>query len=223
MTIASDTTVGRLATKHAPATRVFERHGIDYCCGGDRPLAEVCREKGLDPGAVLEEIRAELEGADGPQVAWDEAPLGDLIEHILTAFHAPLAEELPRLEAMAHKVLEVHRDKDPERLGEVLSVYLALEAELQQHMMKEERILFPMVLHGQGAMAGGPITVMRHEHDEAAAALRRLRELTNGYEAPAEACNTWRALWAGLAALEESLHRHIHLENNVLFPRVLAG
>jgi regulator of cell morphogenesis and NO signaling len=90
-------------------------------------------------------------------------------------------------------------------------------------MVKEERILFPMIKSGQGAMAGGPISVMEHEHDSAGAALHRLRELTDGYEVPGEACNTWRALWHGLAALEESLQQHIHLENNILFPRSLAS
>ena len=88
-------------------------------------------------------------------------------------------------------------------------------------MVKEERILFPMIKQGQGAMAGGPVSLMKHEHDSAGAALRRIRELTKDYQVPPEACDTWRALWHGLAALEESLHQHIHLENNILFPRAL--
>jgi regulator of cell morphogenesis and NO signaling len=124
---------------------------------------------------------------------------------------------------MARKVVDVHRDKQPETLPELLSVYLGLKAELEQHMAKEEQILFPMIQSGQGSMATGPISVMEHEHDSAGGALRRLRELTSGYEVPAEACNTWRALWHGLAALEESLHQHIHLENNILFPRALGS
>jgi regulator of cell morphogenesis and NO signaling len=107
-------------------------------------------------------------------------------------------------------------------LSELLSVYVALKSALEQHMAKEEQILFPMIRQGQGAMADGPISVMEHEHDAAGAALARLRDLTNGYEVPGEACNTWRALWHGLAALEEALHQHIHLENNILFPRALS-
>lgn len=223
MSINVETKVGQLAAEHPLATRIFARHGIDYCCGGGRPLGEVCEKKGLDAGAVLEEIRAELETPDVSEERWDQDTLGDLIEHILFAYHRPLREELPRLASMAHKVLEVHRDKDPERLDGLLSVFLGLKAELEEHMEKEEQILFPMIKRGQGAMADGPISVMVHEHESAAEALRRLRELTRDYEVPAEACNTWRALWHGLAALEESLHHHIHLENNILFPRALRS
>lgn len=216
------TTVGQLATEYPLATRVFARHGIDYCCGGGRPLREVCARKGLDATRVLAEIRREIAGSDDGAERWDEAPLEQLIEHILTAYHRPLDEELPRLERMARKVVDVHGDKEPERLPQVLATYLDLKADLDQHMPKEEQILFPMILRGQGALAGGPIQVMEHEHDAVGALLRRLRELTDGYQVPAAACNTWRALWHGLAALEDSLHRHIHLENNILFPRAQA-
>jgi regulator of cell morphogenesis and NO signaling len=111
----------------------------------------------------------------------------------------------------------------PEVLPELLSTFLALKAELQGHFPKEEQILFPMILRGEGTLASGPISVMESEHESAGAALKRLRELTNDYEVPAEACTTWRALWHGLAELEGSLHRHIHLENNILFPRAVAG
>ena len=223
MKINPESTVGRVAAEHPLATRVFARHGIDFCCGGGKPLGEVCAGLGLDTAAVLAEIQSELAAPDPNEIRWDQAPLGDLIEHILEAYHKPLREELPRLEAMARKVVDVHRDKQPESLPELLTIYLGLKAELEQHMAKEEQILFPMIRSGQGAQTQGPISVMEHEHDSAGNALRRLRELTNGYEVPEEACNTWRALWHGLAALEESLHQHIHLENNILFPRALAS
>jgi regulator of cell morphogenesis and NO signaling len=223
MTITKDTRVGALAARHPLATRVFARHDIDYCCGGGRALDQVCQEKGLDIDAVLKELQAELATASAPEERWDEAPLRDVIEHILAAYHQPLAEELPRLELMARKVLDVHGDKDRERLTELVNVFTGLRAELEQHMAKEEQILFPMILQGHGAMADGPISVMEDEHDSAGAALRRLRELTDGYRVPEQACNTWRALWHGLAALEEAMHRHIHLENNILFPRALQG
>ncbi|HEU4366128.1 MAG TPA: iron-sulfur cluster repair di-iron protein [Candidatus Krumholzibacteria bacterium] len=223
MSIDIATTVGRLAAEHPLATRIFARHGIDYCCGGGKPLGAVCEEKGLEVERVLAEIQQEIATPGLSEASWDAAPLGDLIDHILAAYHRPLNEELPRLEAMTRKVVDRHGDKDPERFAELLSVYLGLKAELDEHMAKEEQILFPMIKRGQGGMADGPISVMLHEHEVAAAALVRLNELTNGYEVPAEACNTWRALWHGLAALEESLHQHIHLENNILFPRALAG
>jgi regulator of cell morphogenesis and NO signaling len=223
MSINTETTVGRLAAEHPLATRVFARHGIDYCCGGGRPLGAVCAEKGLEIEQVLAEISKEIATPGVSEISWDQAPLDDLIEHILVAYHRPLNEELPRLEAMTRRVVDRHGDKDPERFAELLSVYLGLKAELDEHMAKEEQILFPMIKRGQGAMADGPISVMLHEHDAAATALARLNELTNGYDVPAEACNTWRALWHGFAALEESLHQHIHLENNILFPRALES
>jgi len=154
--------------------------------------------------------------------AWGETPLRELIDHILSAFHGPLRHELPRLESLARQVLEAHGAEDPATLEEVNSTFLGLKAEMEDHMAKEEQILFPMIERGQGFMADGPIAVMEQEHDSAQRALRRLRELTNDYEAPVEADGTWKALCHGLAALEESLHRHIHLENDILFPRALA-
>ncbi|HET6350385.1 MAG TPA: iron-sulfur cluster repair di-iron protein [Candidatus Krumholzibacteria bacterium] len=223
MTIDMETRIGKLAAEHPMATRVFARHQIDFCCGGGRSLEEVCREKGIDASAVLEEIRTELKAPDKREDNWNEASLNDVIEHILVAYHRPLRDELPRLESLARKVLDVHGSKDPERFGELLSVLVGLNEELVSHMAKEEGILFPMIKQGSGALADGPIMVMEQEHQSAADALRRLRELTNDYQVPPEACNTWRALWHGLAALEDSLHEHIHLENNILFPRALAG
>ena len=222
MTLQNDTPVGQLATEFPLATRVFHRHGIDYCCGGGHPLHEACTKRGVNTETVLAEIRAELDAPAAPAQRWDQAPLEDLIDHILVTYHQPLKEELPRLLQMSAKVLQVHGDKDPETLSELNSVILALKNELEQHMQKEEQILFPMIRNGHGAMADGPISVMNSEHDAAGAALARLRELTDGYNVPEGACTTWTALWHGLAALEDSLHQHIHLENNILFPRALG-
>jgi regulator of cell morphogenesis and NO signaling len=223
MSVHLDNRIGQIATEHPLATRVFARHGIDFCCGGGRPLGEVCEERGLDARSVLAELEREIASPPADEVRWDEAPLDDLIGHILDAYHVPLQEELPRLEAMARKVVDVHRDKRPETLPELLEVYAGLKEELEQHMAKEEQILFPMIRRGRGAMALGPITVMEQEHLSAGRALQRLRELTGDYTVPEEACNTWRALWHGLADLERSLHEHIHLENNILFPRALGS
>ncbi len=223
MTFSIESTVGQIAAEHPLATKTFGRHGIDFCCGGGRTIREVCEAKGLDADSILEEMRGDLTGSDADPKRWDEAPLDDLIDHILTTYHRSLDEELPRLEQMARKVLQVHGERMPEVLPELLSTFLGLRAELQDHMMKEEQILFPMIRQGQGSRAGAPISVMEGEHDSAGEALRRLRELTGGFEVPEGACNTWRALWHGLAALEGDLHQHIHLENNILFPRALAS
>lgn len=222
MTIDAGTTVGTIAAEHPLTTRVFQRHGIDFCCGGGRPLGEICKEQGLELELVLGEIETEISQTPVSTVRWDEAPLDVVIDHILSAYHEPLKEELPRLEAMARKVNRVHGEKDPERLQGLLDAFLSLKADLDQHLPKEEQILFPMIRSGQGALAAGPIQVMEHEHETVGDTLRRLRELTNDYTVPAEACNTWRALWMGLADLERALHEHIHLENNVLHPRALG-
>lgn len=223
MNIESTDKIGQIAAEHPLSTRIFARHGIDFCCGGGKPLQDVCSQKGLDPAAVLDEIRRELATSKDPEVRWDREPLPKLIDHILTTYHAPLKEELPRLETMARKVVEVHGSKQPEALPELLQVLVGLKTELEEHMMKEERVLFPMIASGQGTQTQGPVSVMEHEHESAGQALARLRELTDGFTVPEEACNTWRALWHGLHALEKAMHRHIHLENNILFPRALEG
>lgn len=222
MTLDTDITVGRIASEYPLATKVFGRHGIDFCCGGGRSLRDVCGEQDLNAEEILEEIGRESAGENASEERWDQAPLGDLIIHILATYHRPLDEELPRLESLARKVLEVHGDKQPEVLSELLSVFISLKIDLEDHMAKEEDVLFPMIRQGQGMMADGPVAMMEEEHELAGAALKRLRELTNDYRVPEEACASWRALWQGLAWLEESLHHHIHLENNILFPRALG-
>ena len=221
MTLEQGIKVGVLAAKHPLSTRVFARHQIDFCCGGGQPLDRVCREKGLDPDRILAEITQELEGPTESPTSWLRAPLPDLVSHILNQHHEPLVEELPRLEGMARKVLAVHGEKDPERLEELLTVFVALRQDLEQHMREEETALFPLILAGR-APGMEMLDGMREEHEAVGHMLARLNQLTDGYRVPAAACNTWRALWHGLAALEPSLHEHIHLENNILFPRAIA-
>ena len=220
--LTRDIKVGELAALHPLATRVFARHQIDFCCGGGRPLGDVCEKQGLDVDAVMQEIERELAPRENV-VRWDQRPVTELIDHIVNRYHAGLCEELPRLEAMARKVADVHGAKDPVRLPRLLQAVLDLKGELEPHMVKEEQILFPMIRRGQGTGANGPVAVMMREHETAGDLLKDIRELTNDYTVPVDACNTWRALWMGLEGLESDLHEHIHLENNILFPRALAG
>ncbi|MDJ0974271.1 MAG: iron-sulfur cluster repair di-iron protein [Planctomycetota bacterium] len=221
--ITKETPVGKLAAEAPATTRVFARHGIDYCCGGGVALGAACEARGVAFDGVLAELTDELTAKDTDLKSWVGAPLEELIDHIIEAFHRPLEEELPRIDGMLRKVFEVHGDKDPERLAELVNTFSALKAELEQHMLKEERILFPLIRQGQGAMAGGPVHVMRLEHDGAGEAIARLRALTDDFTPPAEACTTWRALYHALAEFEEAMHTHIHLENNVLFPSALGA
>ncbi len=224
MKISARTTVGAVATEHPLTARVFARHGIDFCCGGGRPLDEACQAEGLDLSQILRELEDEIDrqssGSGGEDVRWDQRPLEDLIDHILTTYHAPLREELPRIEGLMRKVHSVHGGKDQARFDALLEVVLAIKADMEQHMPKEEEILFPMIRSGQGAMAEGPIEVMEMEHEILGGYLRKVRSLTRDYVVPEEACNTWRALWSALEELERETHQHIHLENNVLHVRV---
>ncbi len=223
MSISAESKVGSIAVEHPLATRVFARHKIDFCCGGGKPLRDACASKDVELEMVLAELAAEIAGSQGEEQRWDARPLPELIEHILVKYHAPLKEELPRLEQMAEKVLRVHGEKDPKNLQGIYDTLQALKTELELHMAKEEQVLFPMILSGSGKSAFAPISVMEAEHDQAGKMLLALRKFCNEYEVPAAACNTWRALWVGLQDLERSLHEHIHLENNILHKRALAA
>ena len=219
--ITPQTTLADLAATRAGASRVFYRHDLDFCCHGRVSLAEACSKRKLDVDGLIRAIEAEAPLASDFQ-RWDAEPLPKLIEHLLEHFHAAHRAELPRLLEMARKVERVHAEKEscPRGLAEHLE---RIAEELESHMQKEEQVLFPLILSGQGRRAGMPIQVMEEEHADHGRNLERLRELTRTFTSPAEACGTWRALYLGLAELDEILRQHIHLENNVLFPRALRG
>ncbi len=201
------------------ASRVFHRHRLDFCCGGNRSLADVCADKSIAPQDLIAEIEAE-KPADAPDVRWDLQSPEALVEHILKVYHEPLRPELDRLLQMARKVERVHGDKATCPRG--LAAHLAaMQVAVDEHLEKEEKILFPMILAGQRGIVSMPIQVMVQEHDDHGASLRRTRQLTDDLHIPSEACTTWHALYVGLERFEQDLMDHIHLENNVLFPMVL--
>ena len=214
-------TLADLAVTHPAASRVFHRYGLDFCCHGRRPLAEACAERGLAASGVIEAIEGEEAVApDLPR--WDERSVGELVHHIVDFYHRRLRAELPELLSLAAKVETRHGGKASCPRGLLAHLEEAHQAVLD-HLAKEEQILFPMILAGRGRMAAGPVHVMEAEHDDHAESLRKIRRLTNDLVAPEEACPTWQALYLRLAAFEAELMEHIHLENNVLFRRVLAG
>lgn len=214
-------TLADLAGETAGAARVFARHGLDFCCGGRIPLAEACTTKGLDPRALLRELAAEKHGDDAPH-AWSNQPLAELVQHIVTRYHAPLLPEIARLLAMAQRVEKVHAGKESCPRG--LAAELAEWSEsLRLHLRKEEDVLYPLIAQDSGRRAAGTIKALESEHDDHARALARIRALTDDHVPPPEACGTWRALYAGLAEFELELMRHVHLENHVLFPRALQS
>lgn len=212
------TTVGELVRTQPNAVRVLQRYGIDFCCGGGKLLVDVCAKLGVSVDALLAEVAAER----GHAPNWDALATAELTVAIVERFHEPLTEELPRLIAMADRVLAVHGDKDPQRLTALNQVVHALVDDLVPHMFKEERVLFPLLNKGVSAGALPPIRVMFAEHDTVGDLLRQLRVLTDEFVPPVGACSTWRALYQGLAELERDTHEHIHVENNVLFARILA-
>lgn len=211
--------------------RVFERLGIDYCCGGKKRLLDACAARGLSAPAVRDELAATRNepGGEGVERDWRVAPLGDLCDHIERRFHAALREELPRLAGMLQRVVKAHGERHPE-IRVVAQVFDAFREELGAHMLKEERVLFPAIRDlergrrpaGCCANLDAPIAAMEHEHESAGQALQRMHELTGGYQAPEDGCTTYRVLMDGLATLEREMHAHVHLENNVLFPRAEA-
>lgn len=209
----SNQSIGSLAVQIPGATAVFRRLKLDFCCGGQQTLQEACTLKGLDPAAVLGEIRALQENETSP----DKPEPGELIDHILRRYHEVHRQQLPELIRMARRVEAVHRDHPdaPHGLAEQLET---MEQELLDHMAKEEQILFPLLKQGGRPMVVHPIGMMRHEHVSHGAQLERLAELVHQHQPPAGACNTWQALYAGTARLTEDLITHIHLENNLLFP-----
>lgn len=214
-------TLAELATTHPSASRVFHRHGLDFCCRGRRSLADAARELGLDAEALLVDIAAEDADADDRQ-HWPTRPIPDIITFIVRYYHARLRSELPELVAMATKVEAVHHDKPSCPRG--LSAHLQrIHVEVLDHLAKEEQVLFPLLLSGQPFSAAGPVHAMEAEHREHGTNLERTRALAHDLVPPVDACTTWRALYVRLDAFEAELMEHIHLENNVLFPRVLGA
>jgi len=218
-TIDPNQTLGQVSTAHPESTLVFLRHHLDFCCGGGRQLKDACREAGLDPTAVIHEIEAEARAK--PSEHWDDRPLGELIDFIIERYHESLRADVPALVAAAQRVERVHGQKASCPVG-IASLLQLLQRELFDHMTKEERVLFPAIRSGgRGGAVRMPIHTMTAEHDDHGETLRRLRELATDFVPPQGACATWRALYAGLEKLEAELMQHIHLENNVLFPRAV--
>ena len=233
MNFMPGTPVGSIVAERLGRARVFDRLGIDYCCHGATPLAEACALRSLDVGRVVSEIaESDLRDADNEHDRVDYAAMaaGELADHVVETHHVYLRRELPRLADLIDKVDAAHGARHPE-LGDLRATFSGLREELELHLFKEERVLFPLIKQLEAARApfpihcgtvGNPIRVMTHEHDDAGSALERMRALTDGFQAPPDGCTTFRALYEGLAALEADLHRHIHKENNILFPKAVA-
>lgn len=226
------TTVGDIVATDVRTAGVFERFGIDFCCGSRRSLVEACRAAAIDPDVVQRELdalpRETMEGEANVR----EWPVDRLIDHIVSTHHAYVRVAMPTLAHHLAKLVAAHRGRRPE-LTRIAAAFDELRHELQQHLMKEEHVLFPYIreLATRSADRPGPspfgtvehpIRMMEREHGEAGDDLRHIRALTNGYTPPADGCATYRLAFAELAHFERDLHRHVHLENDILFPKAVA-
>jgi regulator of cell morphogenesis and NO signaling len=230
-------TVRELAIEIPNATRTFEKLGIDYCCGGSRSLRDACHHAHV----TLENVLGELEQGSTLKPATETArqdfasgTLGELVEHIIGTHHVYVKQELPRLQQLLKKVVAVHGAAHPE-LAAIQQIFQGVSEELSSHMMKEEHILFPYIVALENAVSNGrprprpafgtvsnPVHMMELEHDSAGAALKEIGALSSNYEAPESACFSYRTLYTALKEFETDLHQHVHLENNILFPRAIA-
>lgn len=221
-----DRPVGQLVAEKPARSRVFERWGIDYCCGGKKTLFETCEIRAIDSNDIVRDLENSDSDSASETAALDlrAVPLGQLCDHIVKTHHGYLREALPRLSMLIEKVADRHGSND-RRLIDLKNLFARFRADMTSHMAKEEHILFPMIeaLENDTSDRGieYPIRAMLAEHDNAGADVAEMRSLTNGFSPTPEACNTYRAMLHGLAELETDLHQHVHKENNILFPRAI--
>ncbi|MGH9476843.1 MAG: iron-sulfur cluster repair di-iron protein [Terriglobales bacterium] len=227
MATAATKSVGELAVETLGAARVFEKMGIDFCCGGEKSLDEACRKKGLELNVVLQAIQdlQETEPTAAPDQHWQSEPMQNLMTHIVSCHHQYVRTETPRIAQWLGKCVAAHGEHHPE-LHRMQRSFAAMSSEMAQHMAKEELILFPAIARTEAGQAGGnlaaPVKMMMVEHDHSGRDLEEVRRLSGDYTPPADACSTYRALYTALAEFEKDMRQHIHLENNILFPRALA-
>jgi regulator of cell morphogenesis and NO signaling len=235
MNVNAMTTVKELALANPDATRVFEKFGIDYCCGGGHTLLDACQRASLSLDEVVRSLEQETQAASArsPMRDWRGELLADLAAFIIDRHHFFTKQELARLEPLLDKVCARHGANHPE-LDEVKRLFQHLKLDLSPHMLKEEQILFPYIARMEATISEGraiprppfgtvqnPVRMMMAEHDTAGDLLRELRRVTSGYTPPEDACASYQTLCQSLEALEADLHQHIHLENNILFPRAV--
>mgnify|MGYP000597305407 CR=1 FL=1 len=233
MTVSTTNTVRDLAIGIPGATRIFEQLGIDYCCGGNRTLADACDRFQIPIDRVVSELEFATQAKESAASNWQTESLTDLSAHIVDTHHVFTKQELTRLEKLMDKVCSRHGGNHPE-LDSLREIFSQLKQDLIPHMLREEQVLFPYIARMEEAVADAkeipppffgtvqnPVRMMAMEHDTAGDLLRELRQISNGYTPPPDACISYQTLYQGLAELEADLHQHIHLENNILFPRAI--
>jgi regulator of cell morphogenesis and NO signaling len=235
MSITAEKTIREIAVENPATIRVFERFGIDYCCGGRKPLQQACAELRLSYDQVVEKIEETVNTVEeGASPTWDDVTLSKIIQIIVRKHHVFTRQELPRLKALAAKVESRHGQDHPE-LAAIRQRVERLEQEMFEHMEKEEHVLFTAIARTEHCLRSAadlpanpfgkldnPIRKMMAEHDVAGGLCAEIKRLSSDYQPPENACPSYRGLYAGLQDFERDLHQHVHLENNILFPRAIA-
>ncbi len=225
--------VGEIVASDYRSAKVFKKYGIDFCCGGGKTIDAVCEKQGINKEAILAELKTIVEANNSLETDYNKWSLSKLVTHIVEKHHAYVQEALPALDQYLNKVARVHGEHNPELIP-ILSHFESVKRELTQHMHKEEMILFPYIKKMEeckkqnqqlsippfGSIEN-PINMMEEEHDDAGNEMKEIRNLSNNYNPPAHACNTYMVSFKLLEEFEEDLHMHIHLENNILFPKAI--
>jgi len=224
-------TLAQIVNENHQAASVFEKYGLDFCCRGKRSLQIACNEKKLP----VTDVTAELESVIGdnlkPVIDFDKISLGKLVNHIVSTHHAYVKHEAPQILAWLQKIAGKHGERHNE-IYKILATFTSLKEEMDSHMHKEEFILFPRITELETSeeqdinrislnWLQAPVTMMEHEHEEAGKLLEEIKQYSDHYTPPPDACTTYRLAFAALNAFEVDLHKHIHLENNILFPKAL--
>lgn len=233
MIFHGETKVNEIALSNSGARRILEDAGIDYCCGGGRSLQDACLRANVSAQDILRQLRLNAERVWPGEEQWTSAPLTQLTKHIRERHHQYVRGVIPRLRALLAKIREKHGGNHLE-LGEIEKLFGDIAREMLMHMQKEEQILFPFIDSLERAASEGspveapffqtvrnPIYSMMREHDSAGELMRQIRSSSNGYKVPADACTSYQAAYQGLEEFEKDLHLHVHLENNILFPRAV--
>jgi regulator of cell morphogenesis and NO signaling len=211
--------VGELVRQNPGWARVFEKYDIDYCCGGDVSLRRAAEQQGISPAEVVEDLETAETDADH-LMDWSDKDIEKIVDHIVESHHEYLREELPRLKGLSEKVANAHGDSHPE-LFDIRDVVEELVSELKSHIDKEESDVFPVIVDGNAEDSEllAALSELKSEHRQTSKAISELKDLTNGFEPPEGACNSYRAFYQGLRELDRDIKLHVHEENNVLFPR----
>jgi regulator of cell morphogenesis and NO signaling len=223
-------TVGQWVAQNYKTAQIFRNYGIDFCCGGGISVEKACSQKNAPYVTVLSELES-LGNTASVSENYNSWKLDFLADYIVNTHHDYIKNKLPELNFYANKVARVHGERHPE-LYDILRLFLEIEQEMSQHMMKEEHVLFPFIKEMVSAQISAqqlskppfgtvkhPVEMMEHEHDSAGRIMEEIQQLTNNFTPPDDACTTYRVLFQNLKAFQEDLHKHVHLENNILFPK----